>query len=34
MKAGPRKTFGFKPVRCAKKVADPCFMRFSLLSIG
>ena len=24
-KAGPRKVFRLKPVRCAKKVADPCF---------
>ena len=23
-KAGPRKVFRLKPVRCAKKVADPC----------
>jgi len=25
LKAGPRKNFSFKPVRNAKKVADPCF---------
>ena len=24
-KAGPRKVFRLKPVRCAKKVADPWF---------
>ena len=28
-KAGPRKVFRLKPVRCAKKVADPCFKPLS-----
>ena len=27
-KAGPQKVFRLKPVRCAKKVADPCPTRF------
>ena len=27
-KAGPRKVFRLKPVRCAKKVADPCSKPF------
>ena len=25
LKAGPRKNFSFKPVRSARKVADPCY---------
>jgi len=31
LKAGPRKNFSFKPVRSAKKVADPCSTESSWL---
>ena len=32
-KAGPRKVFRLKPVRCAKKVADPCFKSFFIINV-
>ena len=34
LKAGPQKQFSFKPVRCAKKVADHCYIGPNVRSLN